>query len=271
MQTSTSSFSLHPHKCHPPVFPQGVVAGPTIEDTSITQADLHPSVNPVAGEPSSAQSSSGNVNSAEPNQVNQPPDHLRRWTKDHPLDNIVVNPSRPVSTRKQLASDALCDHADVRFEKKGELYQKTDQLFTFIEVIKDGKGLLKKYSLPNIPANTRRDLPRDNPLVSTEVLRIGYNKGERQKALIHLRQKPGQYICCQNHKLIADIEDDIMDPIIKIDMGMDDTPVSTLGGLLEEIHVTWAHLEKKRTRLQLYTKSDEENAYIGWRRHHNQM
>ncbi|GJR29008.1 copia protein [Tanacetum coccineum] len=48
------------------------------------------------------QSSSGNVNSAKPNQVNQPPDHLRRWTKDHPLDNIVGNPSRPVSTRKQL-------------------------------------------------------------------------------------------------------------------------------------------------------------------------
>ncbi|GJS65699.1 integrase, catalytic region, zinc finger, CCHC-type containing protein [Tanacetum coccineum] len=36
----------------------------------------------------------------------------RRWTKDHPLDNIVGNPSRPVSTRKQLASDALwcCFH-----------------------------------------------------------------------------------------------------------------------------------------------------------------
>ncbi|GJR25903.1 retrovirus-related pol polyprotein from transposon TNT 1-94 [Tanacetum coccineum] len=50
-------------------------------------------------------SSSGNVNSAEPIQVNYPPDHLRRWTKDHPLDNIVGNPSRPVSTRKQLASD----------------------------------------------------------------------------------------------------------------------------------------------------------------------
>ncbi|GJZ47214.1 retrovirus-related pol polyprotein from transposon TNT 1-94 [Tanacetum coccineum] len=50
---------------------------------------------------SSAQSSSGNVNSAEPIQVNYPPDHLRRWTKDHPLDNIVGNPSRPVSTRKQ--------------------------------------------------------------------------------------------------------------------------------------------------------------------------
>nr|GEV71120.1 hypothetical protein [Tanacetum cinerariifolium] len=28
-----------------------------------------------------------------------------------------------------------------------------------------------------------------------------------------------------------------------------------LGWLLKEIHMTWAHLEKKRTRLQLYTKS----------------
>ncbi|GJY49414.1 hypothetical protein Tco_0439370 [Tanacetum coccineum] len=64
-------------------------SGPTIEDTSITQADLHPSVNPVAGEPSSAQSTSRDVSLAEPNQVTQPPDHLRRWTKDHPLDNIV--------------------------------------------------------------------------------------------------------------------------------------------------------------------------------------
>ncbi|GKA77798.1 hypothetical protein Tco_0784335 [Tanacetum coccineum] len=103
----STSHSLSSSQVHPPVFPQGVAAGPTIEDTSITQADLHPSVNPVAGEPSSAQSTSGDVSLAEPNQVNQPPDHLRKWTKDHPLDNIVGNPSRPVSTRKQLASDAL--------------------------------------------------------------------------------------------------------------------------------------------------------------------
>ncbi|GJW18593.1 retrovirus-related pol polyprotein from transposon TNT 1-94 [Tanacetum coccineum] len=59
-------------------------------------------------DPGLAQSSSGNVNAAEPNQVNYPPDHIRRWTKDHPLDNIVGNPSRPVSTRKQLAIRWLC-------------------------------------------------------------------------------------------------------------------------------------------------------------------
>ncbi|GKA49637.1 retrovirus-related pol polyprotein from transposon TNT 1-94 [Tanacetum coccineum] len=96
----STSNSQSSSQVHPPVFPQGVAAGPTLEDTSITQAGLHPSVNPVAGEPDSAQSTSGDVSLAEPNQVNQPQDHLRKWTKDHPLDNIVGNPSRLVSTRK---------------------------------------------------------------------------------------------------------------------------------------------------------------------------
>ncbi|GJT59626.1 hypothetical protein Tco_1003159 [Tanacetum coccineum] len=31
-----------------------------------------------------------------------------------------------------------------------------------------------------------------------------------------------------------------------------------LGWILEEIHVTWAHLEKKWTRLRTYTKSLED-------------
>ncbi|GJW11762.1 integrase, catalytic region, zinc finger, CCHC-type containing protein [Tanacetum coccineum] len=57
----STSHLLSSLQGHPLVFPQGVAAGPAIEDTSITQADLHPSVNPVAGELSSAQSTSGDV------------------------------------------------------------------------------------------------------------------------------------------------------------------------------------------------------------------
>ncbi|GJT38014.1 retrovirus-related pol polyprotein from transposon TNT 1-94 [Tanacetum coccineum] len=85
------------------------------EDTPIIHDVPHPSHNLVPGDPGSAQSSSGNVNAVEPNHDNYPPDHIRRWTKDHPLDNIVGNPSRPVSTRKQLASDALwcCFHTEL--------------------------------------------------------------------------------------------------------------------------------------------------------------
>ncbi|GJZ65836.1 retrovirus-related pol polyprotein from transposon TNT 1-94 [Tanacetum coccineum] len=69
-------------------------SGPNLEDTSITQAGLHPLVNPVAREPDSAQSTSRDVSLTKPNQVNQPQDHLRKWNKDHPLDNIIGNPSR---------------------------------------------------------------------------------------------------------------------------------------------------------------------------------
>ncbi|GJY80066.1 retrovirus-related pol polyprotein from transposon TNT 1-94 [Tanacetum coccineum] len=111
----STSASSSTSDMHHPVRHQGIAEESTLEDSPITHDVLHPSFNPVTGEPGSAQSSSGNVNSAEPNQVNQPPDHLRRWTKDHPLDNIVGNPSRPVSTRKQLASDALwcCFHTEL--------------------------------------------------------------------------------------------------------------------------------------------------------------
>ncbi|GJV33865.1 retrovirus-related pol polyprotein from transposon TNT 1-94 [Tanacetum coccineum] len=43
----------------------------------------------------------------ESNQTTKPHEHLRKWTASHLIDNIIGNPSRPVSTQKQLATDAL--------------------------------------------------------------------------------------------------------------------------------------------------------------------
>ncbi|GJY24705.1 retrovirus-related pol polyprotein from transposon TNT 1-94 [Tanacetum coccineum] len=63
------------------------------------------------------------------------------------------------------------------------------------------------------------DLPKDNPKLEIAVLRMKkkcMDKGSKERSPPHnLRQKPGQYICCQNHMLIADIEDDIMDPVMQ--------------------------------------------------------
>ncbi|GKB39292.1 hypothetical protein Tco_0884234 [Tanacetum coccineum] len=42
----------------------------------------------------------------------------------------------------------------------------------------------------------------------------------------------------------------------------------SFGRHLEELHVTWSHLEKKQTRLQTYTNIDQEFLYSGWRRRH---
>ncbi|GKA38829.1 hypothetical protein Tco_0731380 [Tanacetum coccineum] len=141
-------------------------SGPTIEDTSITQADLHPSVNPVEGEPSSAQSTSGDVSLAEPNQVNQPPDHLRKWTKDHPLDNIVGNPSRPVSTRKQLASDALCykdGKVRSKCENKGIVPTEMELVLEYTQQgasheVSDHLKMEMEMEIPSVKASANSDI-----------------------------------------------------------------------------------------------------------------
>ncbi|GJS61993.1 retrovirus-related pol polyprotein from transposon TNT 1-94 [Tanacetum coccineum] len=100
---SPSSSALQSPSSH-----QGVVAGSTIiEDNPFAPVDNNPFVNVFALEPSSEASSSGDVSSAESTHVSQPHHHLGKWSKDHPLDNVIGNPSRPVSTRKQLATDAL--------------------------------------------------------------------------------------------------------------------------------------------------------------------
>nr|GEX57514.1 hypothetical protein [Tanacetum cinerariifolium] len=39
--------------------------------------------------------------------VKQPPEHHSKWTKDHPLDNVIGKTLRPVSTRHQLQNEAL--------------------------------------------------------------------------------------------------------------------------------------------------------------------
>ncbi|GJZ64269.1 retrovirus-related pol polyprotein from transposon TNT 1-94 [Tanacetum coccineum] len=70
-------------------------------------ADHEPFVNVFAPDPTSEASSSGEIMMPELNQSTQPHEHIQKWTDSHPLDNIIGNPSRLVSTRKQLATDAL--------------------------------------------------------------------------------------------------------------------------------------------------------------------
>nr|GFA67493.1 Gag-Pol polyprotein [Tanacetum cinerariifolium] len=91
----------------PPISHQGIAARPTIKDNPFAQADIDLFVNVFAPELSSEESSSGDVSLTESTQVVHPHNHLGKWSKDHPLDNVIGNPSHPVYTRKQLATVAL--------------------------------------------------------------------------------------------------------------------------------------------------------------------
>ncbi|GKC58838.1 retrovirus-related pol polyprotein from transposon TNT 1-94, partial [Tanacetum coccineum] len=93
---SPSSSALQSLSSH-----QGVVAGSTIiEDNPFSHANNDPFVNVFASEPSSEASSFEDDSSAESTHITQPHHHLKKRSKDHPLDNVIRNPSHPVSTRK---------------------------------------------------------------------------------------------------------------------------------------------------------------------------
>ncbi|GKA54759.1 retrovirus-related pol polyprotein from transposon TNT 1-94 [Tanacetum coccineum] len=52
-----------------------------------------------------AESSSCNIDNLNMHTFYQPHDSEYRWTKDHPLEQVRGNPSKPVQTRRQLATD----------------------------------------------------------------------------------------------------------------------------------------------------------------------
>ncbi|GJX30208.1 retrovirus-related pol polyprotein from transposon TNT 1-94 [Tanacetum coccineum] len=52
-------------------------------------------------EQSYEESSSRDIIPANVNSINQPPEHLRKWTKDHPLDNVLGNPSQHIEAMQE--------------------------------------------------------------------------------------------------------------------------------------------------------------------------
>nr|GEW51925.1 copia protein [Tanacetum cinerariifolium] len=58
-------------------------------------------------EDSTSQGSSSNVRP-----IHTPFESLGRWTKDHPIENVIGDSSRSVSTRKQLQTDAMLCYFD---------------------------------------------------------------------------------------------------------------------------------------------------------------
>nr|GFA69200.1 copia protein [Tanacetum cinerariifolium] len=90
---SPSSSDLQSHS-----LPPGVVVEPHfMEDHNVAPIDNNPFVNVFAPEPHFKASSSGDISSTESPYVSQTLHHLNKWSKDHPLDNVIGNPSRPTA------------------------------------------------------------------------------------------------------------------------------------------------------------------------------
>ncbi|GKC34414.1 hypothetical protein Tco_1046798 [Tanacetum coccineum] len=98
------------------VAPEPADATGTSSSTSIDQDAPSPNNDPFFGvlilELNYEEYSSRDVIPTNVHSVNQPPKHLRKWTKDHLLDNVIGNPSRPVSTIHQLQTEAMFCYFD---------------------------------------------------------------------------------------------------------------------------------------------------------------
>ncbi|GKD40232.1 retrovirus-related pol polyprotein from transposon TNT 1-94 [Tanacetum coccineum] len=93
-----------------PVIPFGVED--VDHDIEVAHMDNNPYVDFLIPEPSSEESSSRVVIPNNVHSVNQPPEHINKWTKYHPIDNVISDPSRLVSTRHQLQTEALFCYFD---------------------------------------------------------------------------------------------------------------------------------------------------------------
>lgn len=92
---SPSSSNIQSPSVH-----QGTAVDNSFEVNPFAPLEDDPFVNTSAPESPSKASSSEDFNLAASLPYPQPHEHLRKWTIDPPIDNIIGNPSRPVSTRK---------------------------------------------------------------------------------------------------------------------------------------------------------------------------
>nr|GEV77056.1 retrovirus-related Pol polyprotein from transposon TNT 1-94 [Tanacetum cinerariifolium] len=108
---------------------QGVTAKSTfIEDNPVAPVDNPPFINVFASEPSSDASSSGDVSSTEPTYISQTHHHLSKWRKDHPLDNLIGNPSRLA----RLVANGYQQEEGIDFEESFAPVARIDAIRIFI-------------------------------------------------------------------------------------------------------------------------------------------
>ncbi|GJX97154.1 hypothetical protein Tco_0352952 [Tanacetum coccineum] len=96
----STSISSSQEQEHSPIISQGFEESPKIPTFHDDPLNESP-------QDSASEGSSSNVR-----QIHTPLEHLGRWTKDHPIANVIGDPSRSVSTRKQLETDAMWCYFD---------------------------------------------------------------------------------------------------------------------------------------------------------------
>nr|GFA23080.1 hypothetical protein [Tanacetum cinerariifolium] len=115
-----------------PTETQSLVIPQDVRDDNLDMEVAHMGNDPLFGVPIPEVTSVQSTTPASPQavvQTNHPISHHNsKWTKDHPLNNIIGQLSRPVSTRLQLYEQALFCYFDAFLTSVWELVPRPDQV-----------------------------------------------------------------------------------------------------------------------------------------------
>nr|GEY39683.1 hypothetical protein [Tanacetum cinerariifolium] len=114
--TTIDQDAPSPSKSHTTTEIQSSIIPQDVGDDNLDMEVAHIENDPLFGVPIPEVTSVQSLSTASPQsivQTNHPmPHHNNKWTKDHPLNNIIGQLSRPVSTRLQLYEQALFSYYD---------------------------------------------------------------------------------------------------------------------------------------------------------------
>ncbi|GKB81592.1 retrovirus-related pol polyprotein from transposon TNT 1-94 [Tanacetum coccineum] len=132
---STSTSQTTPETPYP-VIPLGFEEAN--HDIEVAHMDNNPYVDFPIPEPSSKKSSSRVIIPNNVHSINQPPEHINKWIKVYPIDNVIGDPSRPVSTRHQLQDEALfCYFDDFLSSVEPKSYKEALKKSCWIEAMQE--------------------------------------------------------------------------------------------------------------------------------------
>nr|GEX26873.1 hypothetical protein [Tanacetum cinerariifolium] len=106
----SSSTSKTTQETPPLVIPLGIEE--VYHDIEVAHMYNNPYVNFLIPEPIFEESSTHVVTPNNVHLINQPPEHINKLTKDHLINNVIGDPSRPVSTRHQVQDKAIFCYLD---------------------------------------------------------------------------------------------------------------------------------------------------------------
>nr|GFB02799.1 hypothetical protein [Tanacetum cinerariifolium] len=111
-----------------------------------------------------AESSLHNIGNSNVPTFYQPQVSEYRWTRDHPLEQVRGNPSRPVQTRRQLATDPkMCMYALTVKEEHLLEDEFTNPFYTSVQEVDESSlhNIEQVRGNPSKPVKTRQQLATD--------------------------------------------------------------------------------------------------------------